>query len=128
MGIAQALLNRPKLLICDEPTSALDPVGRKEILDILLTVRQQTTVLVTVSSKNGVSNSIKITVKNNSSKVESNNIVVTRDNDDKSKFQNDAGLNEENGGIWDTIVGLLVITVGTVGMCMFFKKKLQKNK
>ena len=45
LGIAQALLNRPKLLICDEPTSALDPVGRKEILDILLAVREQTTVL-----------------------------------------------------------------------------------
>ena len=38
LGIAQALLNRPKLLICDEPTSALDPMGRKEILDILLAV------------------------------------------------------------------------------------------
>ena len=45
LGIAQALLGRPKLLICDEPTSALDPVGRKEILDILLSVREQTTVL-----------------------------------------------------------------------------------
>jgi len=45
LGIAQALLNHPKLLICDEPTSALDPVGRKEILDILLAVREQTTVL-----------------------------------------------------------------------------------
>ena len=45
LGIAQALLNQPKLLICDEPTSALDPVGRKEILDILMTVRRQTTVL-----------------------------------------------------------------------------------
>lgn len=45
LGIAQALLSRPKLLICDEPTSALDPVGRKEILDILLAVREQTTVL-----------------------------------------------------------------------------------
>ena len=45
LGIAQALLNRPKLLICDEPTSALDPVGRKEILDILLAVREQTTVI-----------------------------------------------------------------------------------
>ena len=45
LGIAQALLNRPKLLICDEPTSALDPVGRKEILDILLAARQHTTVL-----------------------------------------------------------------------------------
>lgn len=45
LGIAQALLGRPRLLICDEPTSALDPVGRKEILDILLAVRHQTTVL-----------------------------------------------------------------------------------
>jgi len=45
LGIAQALLNRPRLLICDEPTSALDPVGRKEILDILLSVRERTTVL-----------------------------------------------------------------------------------
>ncbi|OZG67362.1 ABC transporter ATP-binding protein [Bifidobacterium eulemuris] len=45
LGIAQALLNRPKLLICDEPTSALDPVGRKEILDVLLAAREQTTVL-----------------------------------------------------------------------------------
>lgn len=45
LGIAQALMNRPKLLICDEPTSALDPVGRKEILDILRLVRGETTVL-----------------------------------------------------------------------------------
>ncbi|MFR7443525.1 MAG: ABC transporter ATP-binding protein [Sellimonas intestinalis] len=42
LGIAQALLNAPKLLICDEPTSALDPVGRKEILDIpLLSLRRR---------------------------------------------------------------------------------------
>jgi ABC-2 type transport system ATP-binding protein len=45
LGIAQALLARPALLICDEPTSALDPVGRKEILGILQAVRTQTTVL-----------------------------------------------------------------------------------
>lgn len=45
LGIAQALMNRPKLLICDEPTSALDPIGRKEILDILLAAKEQTTIL-----------------------------------------------------------------------------------
>lgn len=45
LGIAQALLHRPKLLICDEPTSALDPVGRKAILDILVSAKEQTTVL-----------------------------------------------------------------------------------
>ena len=45
LGIAQALLNEPKLLICDEPTSALDPVGRKEILDILLKIKGKSTVI-----------------------------------------------------------------------------------
>ena len=45
LGIAQALLTQPQLLICDEPTSALDPVGRKEILDILYKLRGTTTVL-----------------------------------------------------------------------------------
>lgn len=45
LGIAQALLNNPKLLICDEPTSALDPVGRKEILEILSAVKNETTVI-----------------------------------------------------------------------------------
>lgn len=45
LGIAQALLNEPRLLICDEPTSALDPVGRKEILDIVLSIRDRTTVI-----------------------------------------------------------------------------------
>lgn len=45
LGVAQALLHRPKLLICDEPTSALDPLGRKEILDILSSVRGEMTVV-----------------------------------------------------------------------------------
>lgn len=45
LGIAQALLNEPRLLICDEPTSALDPIGRKEILEILESVKQKTTVI-----------------------------------------------------------------------------------
>ncbi|MCD2137758.1 ABC transporter ATP-binding protein [Salinicoccus halitifaciens] len=45
LGIAQALINRPKLLICDEPTSALDPKGRKEILNILHQVKGETTVV-----------------------------------------------------------------------------------
>ncbi|AXI00518.1 ABC transporter ATP-binding protein [Sporosarcina sp. PTS2304] len=44
LGIAQALLNRPKLLICDEPTSALDPAGRAQILSILQKATAETTV------------------------------------------------------------------------------------
>ncbi len=44
LGIAQALLNEPHLLICDEPTSALDPVGRREILNLLKKAKEQTSI------------------------------------------------------------------------------------
>lgn len=45
LGIAQALINKPRLLICDEPTSALDPLGRKEILEIISSARGETSVI-----------------------------------------------------------------------------------
>ena len=45
LGMAQALIGEPRLLICDEPTSALDPIGRREILDILSQIKGKTTVI-----------------------------------------------------------------------------------
>jgi ABC-2 type transport system ATP-binding protein len=41
IGIAQALINDPHLLILDEPMSGLDPVGRKEIRDLILCLKEQ---------------------------------------------------------------------------------------
>ena len=41
LGIAQALVANPRLLILDEPTSALDPVGRRLIRELLLTLKGQ---------------------------------------------------------------------------------------
>jgi ABC-2 type transport system ATP-binding protein len=41
VGVAQALLNDPELLLLDEPTSGLDPVGRAEMRDLILDLRQQ---------------------------------------------------------------------------------------
>lgn len=45
LGIAQALLHKPDLLICDEPTSALDPEGREQILTILQEAKKETAIL-----------------------------------------------------------------------------------
>lgn len=44
LGIAQALLHRPPVLLLDEPTSALDPAGRYEVLDLLDKLRGTVTV------------------------------------------------------------------------------------
>jgi ABC-2 type transport system ATP-binding protein len=44
LGIAQALLHRPPVLLLDEPTSALDPAGRYEVLDLLDKLRGAVTV------------------------------------------------------------------------------------
>jgi len=41
LGVAQALLGDPQLLVLDEPTSGLDPAGRKEVLDLLATLKSQ---------------------------------------------------------------------------------------
>lgn len=44
LGIAQALIGAPDLLVLDEPTSALDPIGRKAVLDMVAALRGRTTV------------------------------------------------------------------------------------
>ena len=44
LGIAQALVTRPRVLLLDEPVSALDPIGRREVLDLMGRLRGETTV------------------------------------------------------------------------------------
>ncbi len=45
IGIGQALIGKPKLLICDEPMSGLDPVGYKEMRDIFIDLKKAGTTL-----------------------------------------------------------------------------------
>lgn len=44
LGLAAALLPHPRLVILDEPASALDPAGRREVLDLIASMRSRTTV------------------------------------------------------------------------------------
>jgi ABC-2 type transport system ATP-binding protein len=41
IGLAQAIIHRPDLVLLDEPTSALDPVGRREVRDLIRSLRGQ---------------------------------------------------------------------------------------
>ncbi|MBC1417540.1 ABC transporter ATP-binding protein [Listeria fleischmannii] len=50
LGIAQALLSKPKLLILDEPTNGLDPSGIHEMRDFIETLVKETGISVLVSS------------------------------------------------------------------------------
>ena len=45
IGLAQALLNEPKLVILDEPTSGLDPVGRRLVRDIIRDLKDRGTTV-----------------------------------------------------------------------------------
>jgi ABC-2 type transport system ATP-binding protein len=41
LGIAQALINDPELVVLDEPMSGLDPIGRKEIRDLIVELKKE---------------------------------------------------------------------------------------
>lgn len=49
LGIAQALMEQPKLLLLDEPTNALDSDGIKNVLDILKIEKAKGTTIVVAS-------------------------------------------------------------------------------
>jgi len=46
IGLAQALINEPELILLDEPTSGLDPIGTSEIKELILNLREQGKTIV----------------------------------------------------------------------------------
>jgi ABC-2 type transport system ATP-binding protein len=49
IGLAQALINEPELILLDEPTSGLDPIGTREMKDMILRLRDQGKTVVMCS-------------------------------------------------------------------------------
>jgi ABC-2 type transport system ATP-binding protein len=45
LGVAQALVDRPRLLVLDEPVSSLDPEGRRDVLALIAELRETATVI-----------------------------------------------------------------------------------
>ena len=52
LGIAQAILHKPSLLILDEPTNGLDPEGIKEMRELLLNLAKNEKMAILISSHN----------------------------------------------------------------------------
>lgn len=45
LGIAQAIIHKPKLLLLDEPVSSLDPIGRRDVLKLMQELKREMTIL-----------------------------------------------------------------------------------
>lgn len=85
LGIANAILHKPKVLILDEPTNGLDPEGIKEIRTLLIKLARNEGMAILVSShilSELESFCNKITIIKNGRIVESNDIKKLKKNDD----------------------------------------------
>jgi ABC-2 type transport system ATP-binding protein len=49
IGLAQALINDPELILLDEPTSGLDPIGTREMKDMILRLKEEGKTVVMCS-------------------------------------------------------------------------------
>lgn len=105
LGIANSLINKPKILILDEPTNGLDPIGIKKIFDILKNMKD-TTILISshmLSEIEHICDKIifinhgeVIDVKKISKDVIKKNIMFEVDDFSKAKLLlNDYCINEE---------------------------------
>ena len=50
LGIAKAILGNPELIILDEPTSGLDPIGRRDLLKLIIRLRKERKINFLISS------------------------------------------------------------------------------
>jgi ABC-2 type transport system ATP-binding protein len=46
LGLAQSLVNHPRVIFLDEPVSALDPAGRRDVLELITRLKGETTVFM----------------------------------------------------------------------------------
>ena len=89
LGIAQAIIHKPNLLILDEPTNGLDPEGIKEIRDLLVELAEKEEMAILISSHNlaeldNLCN--KVSIIKNGEIIETSNIEQIK-NEEKTQVQ-----------------------------------------
>ena len=90
LGIAQALLHKPNLLILDEPTNGLDPEGIKQLRDLLKKLAKKEKMGILISSHNLAeleSFCTKVAIIQNGEMVENSSIEDAKKVDGKTIYQ-----------------------------------------
>ena len=102
LGIAQALLHKPNLLILDEPTNGLDPEGIKQLRDLLKDLAKKEKMGILISSHNLAeleSFCTKVAIIQNGEMVESSSIEEAKKIDGKTIYQIEIDNTEKIGEI-----------------------------
>ncbi|TDL76837.1 ABC transporter ATP-binding protein [Rhodococcus qingshengii] len=87
LGIAQAIIHRPQLVMLDEPVSALDPFGRREVLELLEGLKKETTILFSTHILNDAEEVCdEILFLHNGEIVESGTMVNLRERHQQAKI------------------------------------------
>ena len=95
LGIAQALLHKPNLLILDEPTNGLDPEGIKELRTLLVKLAKEEKMAILVSSHNLSeleSFCTKIAIIQNGEMIENSSMAEAKKIDGKSIYNIEVDL------------------------------------
>ncbi|MGD8306979.1 MAG: ABC transporter ATP-binding protein [Ignavibacteria bacterium] len=103
LGLAQTLINDPELIFLDEPTDGVDPIGRKEIRDILLELKERSKTIFLnshllsevekITDRVGILNKGKLlregTVRELTEKKEEYTLTVVNSDDDLEKYSSE---------------------------------------
>jgi len=130
LGIAQAIIHKPRLLMLDEPVSSLDPIGRREVLTLMEELKENMTILFSthiLSDADEVSD--ELLLLNEGKLIESGSILELRNKYQTTvielQFQNDLQNYQEKV---DTLPSIINSTINRNTLHVTVTDSIQARK